>query len=115
MVNSKKSVRGIEKPRTKKRLKMSESSGNVFKDIGFGDALADSLFIRGSLMIEIEKIIKSKGWTQAEAAHVLGVTQPRISEIMSDRTDLFGIDTLVNYLSILGKKVTVVVKDVDAA
>ena len=94
---------------------MSESSGNVFKDIGFDNALAESLLIRSSLMIEIEMVVKSKGWTQAEAARVLGVTQPRISEIMSDRIDLFGIDTLVNYLSILGKKVTIVVKDADAA
>src|ERR1700728_2751968 len=82
MVKSKKSVGGVETPGTAKRLKMYESSGNVFKDMGFDDALAESLLIRGSLMIEIEMVIKSKGWTQAEAARVLGVTQPRISEIM---------------------------------
>jgi len=96
-------------------LEMHESSGNVFRDIGFSDAEADSLFIRGCLMIEIEKIIKVNGWTQAQAAEILGVTQPRISEIVSDRVDLFAIDTLVKYLSILGKRVSVNVQDKDVA
>lgn len=94
---------------------MHESSGNVFKDMGFSDSEADSLFIRGCLMIEIEKIIKANGWTQAQAAEILGVTQPRISEIMSDRVDLFAIDTLVKYLSVLGKQVSVNVRDKDVA
>jgi predicted XRE-type DNA-binding protein len=94
---------------------MHESTGNVFKDIGFSDSEADSLLIRSLLMIEIEKAIKSHNWTQAQAAKILGVTQPRISEILSDRVDLFAIDTLIKYLSILGKKVSVKVKDKDVA
>jgi predicted XRE-type DNA-binding protein len=64
-------------------------------------------------MIEIEKIIKKNEWTQAQAADILGITQPRISEIVSDRVDLFSIDTLVKYLSILGKRVSVNVEDKD--
>jgi predicted XRE-type DNA-binding protein len=62
-------------------------------------------------MIEIEKIIKANHWTQAQAADILGVTQPGISEIISDRVDLFAIDTLVKYLSLLGKEVSITVKD----
>ncbi len=114
MVNSNKNTK---KKKTKKiePLEMHESSGNVFRDIGFSDSEANSLFIRGCLMIEIEKIIKTNGWTQAQAAEVLGITQPRISEIVSDRVDLFAIDTLVKYLSILGKRVSESIEDKDVA
>lgn len=94
-----------------KHLEMHKSCGNVFADMGFSDAEANSLFIRSHLMIEIEKIIKVNHWTQVQAAEILGVTQPRISEITSDRVDLFAIDTLVKYLSLLGKEVSVTVKD----
>jgi predicted XRE-type DNA-binding protein len=96
-------------------LEMHESSGNVFSDIGFSDAEADSLHIRSCLMIEIEKIIKANGWTQAQAAEILGISQPRISDIVSDRVSLFAIDTLVKYLSILGKRVLVNVENKDVA
>jgi len=116
MVNSNKNVKKDREPiQPLEPLAMHESSGNVFKDIGFNDSEADSLFIRGCLMIEIEKIIKSNGWTQAQAADILGITQPRISEILSDRVDLFAIDTLVKYLSLLGKRVLVNVEDKDVA
>jgi predicted XRE-type DNA-binding protein len=93
------------------RLQMHKSSGNVFSDMGFSDSEAASLLIRGHLMIEIERVIKANRWTQAKAAEILGVTQPRISEIFSDRVDLFAIDTLVRYLSLLGKDVCVTIKD----
>jgi predicted XRE-type DNA-binding protein len=115
MVNSNKSAKKGTTRKTTKRLEMHKSSGNVFKDMGFSDSEADSLLIRGCLMIEIEKIIKANGWTQVQAAEILGVTQPRISEIMSDRVDLFAIDTLVKYLSTLGKQVSVNVRDKDVA
>lgn len=94
---------------------MYKSSGNVFKDIGFSDAEALSLLIRSSMMVEIEKTIRKNKWTQVKAAELLGITQPRVSEIMSDRVDLFTIDTLVRYLIILGKKVSFSVKNSDAA
>ena len=47
---------------------------------------------------------------QAEAAKVLGVTQPRVSDLMRGRIELFSIDTMVNMLARLGIKVKVTVK-----
>ena len=47
------------------------------------------------LSIAIRKRIKAKGWTQKEAAKQMGVTQPRVSDLMRDKLDLFSIDSLV--------------------
>ena len=66
-------------------------------------------------MIEIEETIKSKGLTQAQAAKITGVAQPRIAELFSSRIDLFTLDTLVKYLNKLGKEVTITVVDGEVA
>ena len=105
----------VKKQTMRNRLEMHASTGNVFKDIGYSDDEANNLLIRCKLMDEIEKIIKSNGWTQVQAAQILGVTQPRISEIMSDQVDLFTIDTLVKYINILGKEVSLTVIDKEVA
>ena len=60
-------------------------------------------------MIDLCKIIKGKGLTQAEAARLLGVTQPRISDLFKGKIDLFSIDTLVDMLSRTGVRVKIVV------
>jgi predicted XRE-type DNA-binding protein len=88
-----------------------ESSGNVFKDMGKGDEQAKNLLMRSTLMIAIEEIITERGWTQAEAAKVIGVARPRIAELCASRIDLFTLDTLVKYLNKLGKEVTLSVRD----
>jgi predicted XRE-type DNA-binding protein len=88
-----------------------ECSDNVFKDMGIPDEEATYLVMRSDLMIEIEKTIKSRGWTQAHAAKIIGVAQPRIAELFSSRIDLFSIDTLIKYLYKLGREVTINVKD----
>jgi predicted XRE-type DNA-binding protein len=88
-------------------VKAFESSGNVFKDMGKGDDEANNLLLRSDLMIAIERIIKDQGWTQARAAKLMGLAQPRIAELCSGRIDLFTIDTLIKYLNKLGKEVTI--------
>ncbi len=56
-------------------------------------------------MMALEQHIKAQGWTQAEAARVLSVTQPRVSDLICGKIDLFGIDTLVNMLTAAGLRV----------
>ncbi|MBL8998292.1 MAG: XRE family transcriptional regulator [Gemmatimonadetes bacterium] len=81
-------------------------SGNIFEDVGFPPEEAAHLLIRADLMLEIRTIIEERGLTQKQAAEVLGVTQPRISDLMRKKIDRFGIDTLVEMLSRLGVTVT---------
>ena len=65
---------------------------------------------RAELMIALTKHIKAQGWTQVEAAERLGVTQPRISELMRGKFNAFGLDLLVTMLARAGRSVEVRVK-----
>ena len=91
----------------KTRSRVTRSSGNVFKDLGFGSAEAEHLAIRSELMIKIEKLIKARGLTQAEAAKVMRVSQPRVSDLLRGRLDLFSTDALIDMLARLGVSVRV--------
>src|SRR6185369_4934028 len=88
--------------------KITPSSGNVFRDLGFGEAEAEHLRIRSSLMIAVRKLIEDRSLTQAEAAKLFGETQPRISNLVRGRIDLFSIDTLIDMLAFAGVHVDVV-------
>ena len=68
------------------------------------------ILLRADLMIEIRRIIEERGLTQKRAAAVLGVTQPRVSDLMRRKLDRFGIDTLVEMLARLGITVTLRMK-----
>ena len=91
------------------KLKMTRSSGNVFRDVGFPDDEAEHLRVRADLLIQIQKALKVRGLKQAEAAELLGVTQPRISDLVRGRIDVFSVDSLIDMLAKLGGRVKLVV------
>lgn len=73
-----------------------ETFENVWDAIENTAAEAESMKLRSKLMMALEEHIKRQGWTQAEAAPRFGVTQPRISDLVRGKINLFGLDTLVN-------------------
>jgi predicted XRE-type DNA-binding protein len=81
---------------------ITPSCGNVFIDLGFDEAEANVMLIRTDLMIDIRKFIEAKGWTQAEAAKHLGITQPRVSKLMKRKYDEFSLDMLLLLAGRLG-------------
>lgn len=85
--------------------KVRRGSGNVFRDLGFAPEEAEHLRVRADLMIELSKLIKARGLTQAEAARLLGVSQPRVSDLVRGKIDRFSIDTLVAMLGHAGVRV----------
>ncbi|MEA2563897.1 MAG: hypothetical protein QOH06_5401 [Acidobacteriota bacterium] len=89
--------------------KITPSSGNVFRDLGFAEDEAEHLRLRSTLMIAVRKIIEDRSLTQAEAAKLFGVTQPRISNLVRGRIDLFSIDTLIDMLARAGIHVDLVI------
>ena len=93
-----------------KKAKLIRSSGNVFRDLGFSSDEAEHLKVRSDLMLNLQKTITARGLKQAEAAELLGVTQPRVSDLMRGRIDLFGIDTLIDLLAKLGIRTKVVLQ-----
>ena len=87
------------------RTRVQRSTGSVFRDLGFGPEEAASLKIRADLMIEIERLMRRRRLTQAAAAKLLGVTQPRVSDLVRGKIELFSIDTLVDMLTRAGVRV----------
>lgn len=85
---------------------MRRSSGNVFRDLGFPSKEAENLKIRADLMLQLIKLIETQGLTQSRAARLLGTTQPRISDLVRGKIDLFSIDSLVEMLGRAGARVS---------
>jgi predicted XRE-type DNA-binding protein len=94
----------------KNGLKVTPSSGNVFRDLGFSADEAEHLLIRADLLIQLQKAIASRGLTQTKAAKLLRVTQPRVSDVLRGRIDLFSTDSLIDMLARLGLHVRFVLK-----
>ena len=92
------------------KLKVARSSGNVFRDLGFPPEEAQHLKIRSDLLIQLQKLIASRGLKQSETAKILRVTQPRVSDLLRGRIDLFSTDTLIDMLSRFGVRVKLVLK-----
>lgn len=87
-----------------------KSTGNVFEDIGFPQPEAERLRLIAELTILIERYIETHRLTQAQAAERFGVTQPRMSNLLSGKFHLFSIDSLVEMLARAGMKVSVKLK-----
>ena len=92
---------------TKKAIR---STGNVFEDLGFPPVEAEHLRIRSALMAEVRKVIEDQGLTQVRAATLFGVSQPRVSDLMRGKIDLFSIDALIEMLARAGVRVELVVQ-----
>ena len=86
-------------------MNIERSSGNVFGDLGFGPKEAESLRLRAQLMVELKRLIQARKLTQNSAAKLFGVTQPRISDLVRGKIDLFSIETLVDMLTRAGIRV----------
>jgi predicted XRE-type DNA-binding protein len=93
-----------------KKLKITPSTGNVFRDLGFRREEAEHLLVRADLMIEVQKIIASRRLKQRASAKLLRVSQPRVSDLLRGRIDLFSTDALIDMLTRLGARVRLSVK-----
>jgi predicted XRE-type DNA-binding protein len=91
-------------------VRVTPSTGNVFRDLGFSKEEAEHLLVRADLLIQVQKTIASRGMKQAKAATTLRVTQPRVSDLLRGRIDLFSTDALIDMLARLGVGVRLVVK-----
>ena len=94
----------------KNAVRVTPSTGNVFRDLGFSKGESEHLLVRADLLIQVQKAIASRRFKQAEAARVLRVTQPRVSDLLRGRIDLFSTDALIDMLARLGIGVRLVVR-----
>ena len=86
----------------------TESSGNVFADLGLPNP--EQELVKAELTLQIYRIIKQRSITQAEAAKTLGIKQPHVSLLMRNRAGSFSVGRLMEFLTALGQDVEVGVK-----
>ncbi len=88
---------------------VTDSSGNVFADLGFSAEESLLLAMRAELMARLRDTIKQRGWTQQEAAEKLGIGQSRVSDLMRGKWDKFSLDMLITLTTRTGQHVELVV------
>jgi predicted XRE-type DNA-binding protein len=92
----------------KTKPRVSRPSGNVFRDLGFPPDKAEHLLVRADVMIRVEKELRSRGFKRAQAARLLGISQPRVGDLLRGHVELFNADDLIGMLVRLGIRVRVV-------
>ena len=92
----------------KAKLKITDSCGNVFLDLGFPPDEAAILAMRSELMCRMEILIRDKHWTQAESAKVLCISQSRVSGLIRCKRDKFSLDMPITLATRAGKKVELI-------
>lgn len=83
------------------------SGGNIFADLGFEPQEANKLKIKAQLMAQLSEWIKEQSLRQEDAAQLLQVTRPRVSDVMTGKTSKFTIDALVDMVERVGYQVQV--------
>lgn len=89
-------------------IQIEESSGNVFADLGLPDA--EERLAKAMLSRQIDKLIGARGLTQQQAAGILGITQPDVSNIVRGRLAGYSIERLSRLLTLLGQDVEITVR-----
>ena len=84
------------------------SSGNVFADLGFPDA--DERLAKADLALRISILIKAQGLTQARAAEMLGVDQPKVSALVRGSLAGFSMERLMRFILVLGDDVDITIR-----
>jgi predicted XRE-type DNA-binding protein len=84
-----------------------ESSGNVYADLGLADA--EEMLVKAQLASKIGEIVKGRRWTQQQAAEVLGMTQPKLSNLLRGQFRGVSEAKMLECLAKLGRDVKIVV------
>jgi len=91
-----------------KKIRAKESSGNVFADLGLPNP--EQELLKARLTLQIFRIVKARGLTQAQAGEILGIKQPHVSALMRNRAGNFSVGRLMEFLNRLGQDVQITVK-----
>ena len=90
------------------RVSTEESSGNVFADLGLKSP--EALLAKAELVQRIADIIAERKLTQARAAKLLGIDQPKVSALLRGKLHGFSTDRLFRFLNALGRDVEIVIR-----
>ena len=88
-------------------IKVEESSGNIFEDLGFSEEEAGEELLKAQLGAEIFRILKERKLTQTKAAKILGVRQPEISRLKRGQFSYYSVERLMRFLDRLNCEVSI--------
>ncbi|MBC7489730.1 MAG: XRE family transcriptional regulator [Glaciimonas sp.] len=94
-------------------IEVHRGTSNVYADLGLPDA--EKLKIKTGLVIEIRKAIRSLGLTQQEAGKRMGITQPKVSDLMRGEFANLSERKLMDCLTRLGYDIEISVRPANAA
>ena len=86
-------------------------SGNVFEDLGYRDP--EEAKAKANLAWYISSVIKQRGLTQVEAAEILGIDQPKVSNLVRGKLRDFSLERLIRFVIALGNDVRIEVNQPD--
>jgi predicted XRE-type DNA-binding protein len=92
----------------RKNIAVEDGSGNVFADLGFPNPEREQL--KAHLTLQIYRLIKQSGLTQAQAGAILGIKQPHVSTLMRGHSGAFSVERLMGFLTALGQDVEISVR-----
>jgi predicted XRE-type DNA-binding protein len=88
-------------------MSKTDESSNVYAQLGFPDA--GEMLVKAQLVVKIAEILKERGWSQQEAAKVLGLTQPKLSKMLRGQFRGISEMKMMDCLVRLGRAVKIVV------
>jgi predicted XRE-type DNA-binding protein len=90
-----------------KKIIIEQGSGNVFADLGYPDA--EEHFAKSKLVLAIANALKARNMTQAEAAALMGLDQPKVSKLLRGHHRGYSSDRLLKILNLLGQNVIITI------
>jgi predicted XRE-type DNA-binding protein len=88
-----------------KHIQVECSSGNVFADLGLPNP--EEHLVKATIALAIARTIRERGFTQEQAGAILGLTQPKVSDLVRGRLDKFTLDRLMRYMCKFDYDVTI--------
>lgn len=85
------------------------SSGNVFADLGFADSGERQAKVR--LALAINDVVHRRGLSQAKAADLLGINQPKVSALAKYRLEGFSVERLMRFLTFLNQDIEIIIRN----
>jgi predicted XRE-type DNA-binding protein len=98
----------MKKQQLVRGVPVEQGSGNVYADLGYANS--ESMLVKARLAAKIAEIVQRRALTQARAAQILGLTQPKVSALLAGRFRGISEHRLLECLTRLGRDVHIIVK-----
>ena len=93
--------------KTKSTVRITESGGNVFADLGLANP--EQELLKARLTLQIYRTIKERKLTQVQAGEILGIKQPHVSSLVRGQSGTFSVERLMHFLTDLGHDIEIAV------